>query len=165
MKTCEELKAALVELVFGEPDPGTGLDLNRHLAECAACREEERRLLALHDAVAGPEPRPSEALRERIRASLPAPRAGRLAALWRPLPACAAVAVCLAGILLVLVVPRGDRPATGSADGGPRAQRLPASAVAPSFVPAQPFDTGLVVAAPRESLADSALPVRSGDSL
>jgi len=167
MKTCEETKATLVDLVFGELEPETEMRVNHHLATCVTCREEERRLLDLRSAVEGPERRPPEALRTRIRASLPERRTAHgFAFLWRPVPACAAVAVCLVGALLVFALPRGDQP-TAKPGNATKSRGGTVSVVAPPFVPAEPFDTGLLVAAPRESLADSSTPglPAGGDSL
>jgi anti-sigma factor RsiW len=167
MKTCEETEATLVDLVFGEMEPETEMRVNHHLATCATCREQERRLLDLRGAVKGPERRPAEALRTRIRASLPERRtARRFAFLWHPVPASAAVAVCLVGALIFIALPRDNRPAARP-DNTARSRRVTVDAVAPPFVPAEPFDTGLLMAAPRESLADSANPgpPAGGDSL
>jgi anti-sigma factor RsiW len=168
MRTCEESKAALVELVFGEMDHESEMHLNRHLAACIACRAEEQRLLGLRDAVAGGEVTPPEALRARIHELLPARRtARRFAFLQRPVPAFAALAACLAGVLLVLALPRGHRPGGAPEGTGMRARRVPISAVVPAFEPAGSFDTGLMVTAPSKSLADSSLPDSGsgGDSL
>ncbi|MFH1682063.1 MAG: zf-HC2 domain-containing protein [Candidatus Eisenbacteria bacterium] len=112
---CEEARKELFELVFGEPDDKKEALLQEHLLSCAACREEERRLLGVRDAVreeSGGECAARDDLRERIRASLPSnPRRGGISVLRRPIPAYAAAAACVLVALLVRgLPPPGPRP-------------------------------------------------------
>ncbi len=101
---CEEVKPALIDLVFGDLDADAGISLDLHLAACADCREEERRLLALRQLAAGTQAAPSRALRERIRAALPRRRGVRIRSLLgRPIPAYAAIAAAAAGAIVALL--------------------------------------------------------------
>lgn len=98
---CDESRSALIESAFGELDAGAGLALHAHLATCSECREEERRLIALHGQVRSTTAPASAALRERVRRSLPAePAEARPRWFARPVPAYVAIAAALFSALL-----------------------------------------------------------------
>jgi anti-sigma factor RsiW len=128
MKTCADGRHKLAELVFGELDDRTEIDLNEHLLACAECRDEERRLLALQDAARTAGATPPPELRTRIRAALErdlAPHGVPL--LRRRVPGYVALAAGVLGALLVAALPArnparvaggaGDRPAPRSQPG------------------------------------------------
>ena len=50
---CEQARQCLVEIMDGAIDEARGSEAKRHLAECAACRQELRRLERGHEALAG----------------------------------------------------------------------------------------------------------------
>jgi anti-sigma factor RsiW len=159
MKNCDETKAALVELVFGEPASEVEMPFNQHLASCPTCRDEERRLLGLRDAVRGEDVKPDEKLRSRIRAALPrrlAPSA--FGFLGRPIPAYVAVAACLLGALLVLVLPSGERSGVVPARDVARSRGVAVPDKSPPFTAAGSYDTGVMLAGPVRSNPDSSGP-------
>jgi anti-sigma factor RsiW len=137
---CEDAKNDLFELVFGEPDDEKAALLQEHLLACEVCREEERSLLSLRDAVRdeSPEEAPAvEALRERIRASLPARRRrGIGSSLRRPIPAYVAAAACV----LVAILARGLPPSEPTTSE-PRPARVLTGPEAPAFVVAGSYET------------------------
>src|SRR5262245_13757859 len=112
MMTCVDAERALAVLVFEDLDDETGARLHGHLLDCPRCRTEERRLLALRDAVRGETPPPDPELRARARAALPPRRAAGIGGLLgRPVPAYVAAAALLLGALLVAAIPARRVPA------------------------------------------------------
>jgi len=124
---CRELTALFVDRLAGEIEEPVALELDEHLAACAACREEGRRIerawTALEDDAA-PEVTPGfrertlalledEMLRSRIREFRPRPR-------WqRPAAAAAAVLVaCAAGYLAARLGPLAPASAAPRAAAG-----------------------------------------------
>ena len=125
--TCEKARAALDELVFGELDSEAEIELQLHLSACAECGAEERRRIALRDAVRGTRVAPDAALRERIRAALASPAAApRPAWFARPVPAWAALALA---VLAAVAVGAGLRGAAARTPA--REETLPASRLTP----------------------------------
>ncbi|MBM3320428.1 MAG: zf-HC2 domain-containing protein [Candidatus Eisenbacteria bacterium] len=137
---CEDAKNELFEMVFGEPDDEKEALLQEHLLACEACREEERSLLRLRDAVrdeTAEEKRALETLRERIRASLPARRRRGIGSyLRRPIPAYAAAAACA----LVAILARGLPPSEPSTSEH-RPARVLIGPESPAFVVAGSYET------------------------
>jgi anti-sigma factor RsiW len=157
MKACDEMKAALVELVFGELDAEIGMRLDQHLASCPECREEERRLLGLRDEVRGAPERPDAELRACVRAALPRERSpGAVAILRRPVPAYVAIAACLFGALLVLVLLREGRPRAVPAENAARPARVVPAGQVPPFVAAGSYETGVMLASREDSVRNPA---------
>src|SRR5262245_31631224 len=106
MKTCADRRGDLADLVFGELDDRAEIELNEHLLTCAACREEERSLLALRSSAAADRPPLAPDLRARIRSALEAHSPPlRLGVLGRPVPGYVALAAGLLGALLVAAMP------------------------------------------------------------
>ncbi len=161
MKPCDEVEAALIELVFGEPATDAEMILHRHLAECAACRDQERRLLALRDAIRDEGAEPSAELRARVRAAVPRrPPSGPLGVLTRPIPAYAAAAACLLGVLAAWLLLPGRRPGPAPIEKAPRVTDAALATRALPFMPAGSYDTGVRAARPVASLRDSSVPGR-----
>jgi anti-sigma factor RsiW len=161
MRTCDEMKTALVELVFGEPAPDVEMRLHQHLAACPSCRDQERQLLGLRDAVRNEEATPNAELRARIRAALPRRRApGTIGLLSRPIPAYVAVAACLVGALAVSLLFRENWPGPGPVETEIRPTRVAFASQGLPFTPAGSYDTGVGPAAPAVSVRDSSAPER-----
>ncbi len=158
MKSCDELGPDLVDLVFGKPAPERLRELNEHLESCERCRAEEQRLLAVREAVGREQPAPGPAVRERVRAALPArTHRGPLAALaWRPVPAYAAAIACLAVALATGVALRSGpaRPSAGVRTAIPAPDTI-AGPLAP-FTPAGSYDTGIAWAVAEATPRDTA---------
>ena len=93
---CPELRLLLEPYSDGELDLVRRVEIEGHLAECAECAEQEKRLRSLRDAVSSPSlyHRAPAALRRRIQLATPPLTGGRR----RPILRLAAVA---AGILLL----------------------------------------------------------------
>jgi anti-sigma factor RsiW len=127
MKTCADAQAELADLVFGELDDVTEMDLNRHLLACDDCRDEERRLLALRDAARAGDPSPAAELRARIHAALRRERpAHGVGLLRRPVPGYVALAAGVLGALLVAALPAREAVRVdGGATRAPAARSLP----------------------------------------
>jgi anti-sigma factor RsiW len=153
MNPCEEYRSAIHELVFEDPEDQVGLSVHEHLAACAACREEERRLLELRDAVHGADPAPSPALRARLRAALPAERPSPAAAWWRrPVPVWATAAACAVIAALALAMPRLGQTWTASRTTAPsESANFVLPGAPPPFTIAGSFDTGVCIGGPVES--------------
>jgi anti-sigma factor RsiW len=138
---CDEAREVLFELVFGDPDDEREARLHDHLAACPSCREEEEELLSLRDAVRE-EPEAgtivTPALRERIRAALPAPPRRRLSLARRPVPVYAAAAACLLVAVLVRSLPEGEPKAPAV-----RPARVLTGPDAPSFAVAGSYETSV----------------------
>jgi anti-sigma factor RsiW len=143
MRRCEEARTALVELVFGEIDDAIEMELNRHLLECAGCRGEEQRLLAVRDGVHGPQVRPGADLRERIRAALPRRVPVALAVLGRPVPAFVAVAAAVLGALAVAVLPLLREASPPPAREESRVVGVPLHSGGPGFTVAGSYETAV----------------------
>jgi anti-sigma factor RsiW len=112
MNTCDAIRVALVDLVFGEVDDATHASLNEHLLACSECREEESRLLGLRSAARGEPSEPSPELRARIEALvMHRQRRGALAVLGHPVPAYAAIlAVVVAAWIVSMIPTRAPQP-------------------------------------------------------
>jgi anti-sigma factor RsiW len=153
MKPCEEYRSAIVELVFEEPEDAQGLAVHEHLAGCAACRDEERRLLDLREAVRGPLAMPQAALRARMRAALPSTQAAGHPAWWRrPVPVWGVAAACTLIAALALALPRLGETWSGSGAGAPPpVANLMIPESVPPFAIAGSFDTGVCMTEPAES--------------
>lgn len=168
MAACDEWKEALVDLVFGEVADETEIRLNEHLLSCPACREEEKRLLALRNDVRGDEARPGADLKARVRAALPkGPGQGAGDFLRRPVPAYVALAAGLLGAFLVLILPGGDRARLLPAKVASRPERIAAGSERYLFSVAGSYETGVRPAEHETSPPDSSIPARpqSEDSL
>jgi len=157
MDGCETKRKELVELVFGDPDEERAARINLHLIECAACRREERELLRLREELGRADPEPGDALRERIRAALPARKKRRpvLRFLGAPVPAYAAAAA----ILLTAILVRGVRPGTERFPAGPERIALD-EGESVRFAAAGSYETwvGSPAAFPSDSVSDPGLP-------
>ena len=106
MKTCADRRHELADLVFGELDDRAEIDLNEHLLACAACRDEEQRLLALQKAARDSGATPAPELRTRVRAALERERTRHgIGLLQRPVPGYVALAAGVLGALLVAALP------------------------------------------------------------
>jgi len=155
MKTCDEAKTALVDLVFGELEDEVEIRLHHHLRSCPSCRFEEQRLIDLRDGLGGRNLEPSVELRERIRAALPRRRARRAGLiLSRPIPAYMAVATGLIGALLVAALSRSGGSVVAPVRDAPR----PGTVSGASFVTAGAYDTGVKGAFPPPGIRDSPSP-------
>ena len=157
MTSCEAMRTALVELVFGELDDAAAMEVHHHLESCAPCRDEEHRLLGLREglrpAVAPLDP----ALRARLRGALENLPAPRPRAPWmRPVPAYAAVAACALVASLVATVPRDAAPPHGGLRSAPHPSRMLLSETPVPFAPAGSYDTAVLVDTARMSPPDSA---------
>src|SRR4051812_42519338 len=106
MKTCADRRADLADLVFGDLDDASEIDLNQHLLTCAECCKEERRLLSLRDAARDLDPAPSAELRARVRASVERETSRHTVGLLRrPVPGYVALAAGMIGALVVALLP------------------------------------------------------------
>ncbi len=136
MDECAKMREELIELLFGELDDERELALNRHLLHCPACREEERRLLALREDLTSDVAVVDPGLRTRVRNALPGrKKRGILETLRRPVPAYAALAAAVLVALLAWELPLGERDR-----GGVRPARVAARTPA-AFVPAGAYTT------------------------
>lgn len=157
MDGCETKRNELVELVFGDPEEERAARLNLHLIECAACRREERELLRLREEMGRSDPEPGDALRERIRAALPARRRRPpvLRFLGAPVPAYAAAAA----ILLTAILVRGVRPGTERFPAGPERVAF-GEGESVRFTAAGSYETrvGSTAAFPSDSASERGLP-------
>jgi anti-sigma factor RsiW len=152
MRTCEETKAALVDLVFGELEDEKEIRVHEHLRSCPSCRSEERRLIELRDGVRGRDTVVRAELRERVRAALPRRRSRVIRILGRPVPAYVAVATALAGALLVAAFVRQGSPVAAPVrESAPPAATM-GSGEPPSFAFAGAYDTRVTKA---RSIPDS----------
>ncbi len=159
MKPCDEMEATLIELVFGEPESDDEMRLHEHLAGCAACRDHERRLLTLRDAIRDEGAEPGAELRARVRAALPhRPPWGPLGVLTRPIPAYAAAAACLLGVLAAWLLLPGRRPGPAPIERAPRVSSAALASRALPFMAAGSYDTGVRAAGPVASPRDSSMP-------
>jgi anti-sigma factor RsiW len=109
---CGDVQRLLDPYADGELDLVRHVEIDEHLAECAACAEQEKRLRSLRAAVSSPElyHRAPDALRARVLAAAPptprSPRGRRLS--WRPFALAAGILI-LAGASAVIGAywPRG----------------------------------------------------------
>jgi hypothetical protein len=154
MRRCGSPGIDIDELVFGETEGETGLEIHEHLEACAMCREEERELIRMRETLVGPERPVSPVLRTRWRVAITAGgRAGSSSWLSHPVPAWGAVLGALGLVALALAAPR----VTGQwADR--RAQAAPSRIAgpgspdsAPPFATAGAYDIGVRFAGPAES--------------
>jgi anti-sigma factor RsiW len=109
--SCESWREAILERVAGEASEETAIAVEQHLAECAACAEEARRLALLLEATG-----PGEAwtagsqMEERLVREL-RPRVGAWTALWRwRVPAYAVLGVALVSAAIGARVAHRARP-------------------------------------------------------
>jgi len=143
-------------MVFGESASESEMQVNEHLATCAGCREEERRLRTVHQLLRREPAAPGEALRARTRAALPRRQPhGLLAALRRPVPAYVAVVIGLAGALLAVIPYRVERAAPRPAQPESTLTGVVITGPTFPFEPALPVDTDVSSAALRSSPRDS----------
>ena len=166
MRPCSEWQSLIAEIVFEEPESELGLDAHEHLAACAACREEERRLLALRDDLHGTPVPPTAAFRTRLRAALPAAPPSRSQSAWaRPVPVWAALAACAFVAALALAMPREVRDRVAADPGvGYRARFVPAARI-PPFASAGACDIRVFLAGPVKSTRARSGEDRGRDSL
>jgi anti-sigma factor RsiW len=109
--SCESWREAILDRVAGEASEETAIAVEQHLAECAACAEEARRLARLMEAacpraewVAGSE------MEERLVRAL-RPRPSPWTALWRwRVPAYAVLGVALVSAAIGTRVAHRARP-------------------------------------------------------